>query len=71
MATAIAMHPHYRSYSGLNRAALRLGLALVTWSRRSRPATVDYEQARLEHERQVAILEYRDLAMRNYYSVNR
>jgi type II secretory pathway pseudopilin PulG len=65
------MHPQYRSYSGLDRAALRLGIALVSWSRRTRHATVDREQQQLEHERQRAILEYRDTALRNYYSVNR
>jgi len=69
MAHAVVLQPQYRSYSGLNRAALRLGLALITWSRR-RPATIDFEEHERQLERQKAI-EFRDAAMTQYYSAIR
>jgi hypothetical protein len=36
MTTARGIRSPYGSYSSLDRVALRLGLALVTWSRRPR-----------------------------------
>jgi hypothetical protein len=69
MATAIGIQPQYRSYSGVNRAALRLGLALITWSRR-RPVTIDHEEHQRQLERQKA-MEFRDSALRQYYGVIR
>jgi hypothetical protein len=53
----------------VNRAALRLGLALITWSRR-RPATIDHEEHQRQLERQDA-LELRDNALRQYYGAIR
>jgi hypothetical protein len=43
MTTARAIHAPHHSYSGLDRAALHLGLALVTWSRRTRTHARDDE----------------------------
>lgn len=58
-------------YHGVDRAALRLGLALVGWSRRSRRQPVDttdhhrlamvYEQARVDREHAVALIVYSTL----------
>ena len=66
-----AVHTPYASYSSLDRAVLRLGLALVTWSRRTRTVQTDAEDHMMRMAQQQALEERRIAHTRALLLLNR
>ena len=71
MTTARAIHTPYSSYSSLDRAMLRLGLALVTWSRRARTDASDVELHEVRRAQQRALEERNAAHVRALLLLNR